>query len=91
MDFNEMIKRMFTSGKEDKLIPSLPLSMAQPIDGTTVIFWTNSAMKNSNDKTTIENSIIGEYKEGYFIFETDIWPESEIFSWAKYDYNQYNI
>lgn len=85
MDFVESIKNMFKNGQEKKLVPSMPMSMAQPIDGTKVRFWTKQTMKDKDAQTTIENSLVGEYKEGYFMVETDSWSENEVFSWTKYE------
>lgn len=41
-------------------------------------------MKDSNARTIIDNSLVGEFKQGYFVIETDRWSVNEIFSWAKY-------
>lgn len=74
---------MFTEGMQGNYVPSMPMSMAQPLDGTKVRFWTKCTMEKDNTKTTIETSLIGEYKEGYFMNDSDSWSENEIFSWTK--------
>lgn len=84
MDFTESIKNMFNIGKKENLVPSMPMSMAKPIDGTKVRFWTKQVMLNPKAKTTIENSLVGEYKEGYFMIDGDSWSKNDIFSWTKY-------
>lgn len=85
MEFAESIKNMFKAEQEQRLVTSMPISMAQPIDGIKVRFWTKQVMRDKDAKTTIGNSLVGEYKEGYFMIDTDSWSENEIFSWTKYE------
>ncbi len=84
MDFTESIKKMFEQGQKNKYVPSIPMNMATPLEGAKVRFWTKQTMKDSNARTIIDNSLVGEFKEGYFIIETDSWSVNEVFSWAKY-------
>lgn len=83
MNFNESIKNMFKEGEEQNIVPSMPMSMAQPLDGTKVRFWTNTTMKPENTKTMLENSLVGDFSDGYFMSDTDNWAEEEIFAWTK--------
>lgn len=83
MNFTDSIKNMFKQGNENNLVASLPISMAKPIEGTKVRFWTKDYMSLESSKTTMESSIIGVYKEGYFMTDSDNWSEMEIFSWTK--------
>lgn len=85
MNFIDNIKYMFEEGKKNEYISSMPLVMARPLEGTKVRFWTRFSMDLDNAKTTIDNSLVGEYKEGYFMNESDSWSENEIFSWTKLD------
>lgn len=83
MSFTDNIKNMFKEGAENNLVPSMPMSMAQPLDGTKVRFWTIVTMNAENAKTTMENSIVGEFSEGYFMNDSDNWADEEVFSWTK--------
>lgn len=83
MDFAESIKNMFKVAQEGRLVASLPMCMATPLDGTKVRFWTKQVMRDEKAQTTVGNSLVGEYREGYFMIDTDSWSENEIFSWAK--------
>ena len=82
MNFTDMIKNMF---KQENVVPSMPMEMATPLDGTKVRFWTKCTMAPENAKTKIENSNVGEYKDGYFLAGENSWMASEVFSWTKFE------
>jgi uncharacterized iron-regulated protein len=84
VDFIDNIKNMVKKDQKQKVIPSIPIVMAKPLEGIKVRFWTKKSMQAKEAKTILDNSFVGKYNQGYFITETNSWSENEIFSWTKY-------
>ena len=83
MMFADKIKEMFQNAEQKKLVASIPIEFANPINNTKVRFWTRKVMSEKGAVTTKENSLVGEFRDNLFWVETDNWSVSEIFSWTK--------
>lgn len=83
MDSLDNIQEMLKRSNDRKYISSMPMCMAKPLEGTKVRFWTKFSMENKDATTTIGNSLVGEYKNGCFVIDTDKWSDNEVFSWTK--------
>lgn len=78
------IQEMLKISNNNKYVSSMPICMAKPMEGTKVRFWTKFSMQDKNATTVIGNSLVGEYKNGCFVIDTDKWSDNEVFSWTKF-------
>lgn len=84
MTLVENIQEMLKRSNDKQYVSSIPMCMAKPLDNTKVRFWTKFAMSNKDSTTTMGNSLVGEYKNGCFVIDTDKWSDNEVFSWTKF-------